>query len=246
LKEQILALPHTKGRETISIMSALAVKVAFNRSILPAFEAAANMDVRMSWDPTTVLLRRIERGERADVIIAISGSMKALIDTKVVRAESVVEIAQVGIGLAVKKGGPHPAIATSREFIDTLTNARAIAYSKGGASGIYFSGLIERLGLADYINKRAVTIPAGFTAEKVASDEADLAVQQVSELMSVEGVEVIGEFPVEYQQTTRFSAAIFSDAANPEGAATFLKALLTEHAQSAYREGGLTSLVGAS
>jgi molybdate transport system substrate-binding protein len=246
LKEQILEKPHNKAREAISVMSALAVEVAFTRSIIPTFEAASNVDVRILWDPTTVLMRRIENGERADVIVAISGSMKALADSKIVRGQSVVEIAQVGLGLAVKSGAPHPAIATSREFINTLTNARAVAYSKGGASGIYFSELIARLGIADQINTRAVTIPAGFTAEKVASGEADLAVQQISELMSVEGVEVIGPFPAEYQKTTNFSAAVFSDAANPEGAAKFIQALRTEHSQEAYRAGGLTSLVGAT
>jgi molybdate transport system substrate-binding protein len=246
IEERILGKLQSEDRETISVMSALAVEVAFTRWIIPAFEATSNLDVRVLWDPTTVLMQRVESGERADVIIAITGSMNALVDAKVVRGQSVVEIAQAGLGLAVKSGAPHPAMTTSDEFMNTLTNARAVAYSKGGASGIYFSELIARLGIADQINKRAVTIPAGFTAEKVASGEADLAVQQISELMSVEGVEVIGPFPAEYQKTTNFAAAVFSDAVNPEGAAKFIQALLTEHAQRSYRQGGLVSLVGTA
>ena len=119
--------------------------------------------------------------------------------------------------------------------------ARAVAYSKAGASGIYFAALIERLGIAEAVNARAVVIPMGFTAEKVASGEADLAIQQVSELMSVPGIDVAGPFPAELQTVSTFDAAIFADAANPEGAAAFIAALSTPAAAKAYADGGLVS-----
>lgn len=96
-----------------------------------------------------------------------------------------------------------------------------------------------RLGISDTI--KAVTIPAGLTAEKLVSGEAELAIQQISELKSVEGVDVIGPFPDEVQITTRFSAAVFQEAENPEDAAAFIESLVTKDAHNAYAEGGLVS-----
>jgi molybdate transport system substrate-binding protein len=122
-----------------------------------------------------------------------------------------------------------------------MVNARAVAYSKAGASGIYFSRLIDRLGIAKAVNARAVIIPMGFTAEKVASGEADLAVQQISELMSVAGIDVAGPFPAEIQAVSTFDAAVFTDAANPEGASALLDVLTSPTAATAYADGGLVS-----
>ena len=122
-----------------------------------------------------------------------------------------------------------------------MVDARAVAYSKAGASGIYFADLIVRLGIAEAVNAKAVIIPMGFTAEKVANGEADLAVQQISELMTVPGIDVVGPFPAEIQVASRFDAAIFTDAANSPGAQAFLRLLTSPAAAQAYADGGLSS-----
>ncbi|HEX2940393.1 MAG TPA: substrate-binding domain-containing protein, partial [Rhodopila sp.] len=111
--------------------------------------------------------------------------------------------------------------------------------SQAGASGIYFRSLIERMGIADAITAKATVIPAGFTAEKLVTGEADLAVQQISELLVVPGIEVIGPFPDVYQSLSAFSAAVFKDAANPALAQAFLRAVRAERAFAAYRRCGL-------
>lgn len=225
----------------LKVMSALAVETAFTRSILPEFEKASGLAIEMIWDPTTVLMKRIADGERADVVLLIDNSMDALVAEKIVEPESRVAVAQALVGVAAKAGAAHPDISTVEAFKTAMTSARAVAYSRGGASGIYFAELIQRLGIADAVNERAVTIPAGFTAEKVVSGEAELAIQQVSELMSVEGVEVVGPLPEGAQKPTDFSAAIFAGAENRDGARLFLEALTSEAASKAYREGGLVS-----
>lgn len=230
---------------SISIMSALAVEVAFKRWILPHFESATGIATELVWDPTTVLLRRVREGERADVIIAIDHAMDQLGADKLIRTETRIPVARALLGLAVKQGAPRPDISTVDTFKRTLIDARAVAYSLGGASGIYFQEMIKRLGIADAVNARAITIPAGFTATKVANGEAELAVQQISELMSVDGVDVVGPFPEEVQTFTDFSAAIFTDARNPAEAALFLEALTTEAAATAYEKGGVLPRVPA-
>ena len=141
----------------------------------------------------------------------------------------------------VRNGAVKPDVSTVASFKSAMVAARAVAYSKAGASGIYFAQLIERLGIAEAVNARAVIIPMGFTAEKVASGEADIAIQQISELMSIAGIDVAGPFPADIQAVTTFDAAVFTDAVNPEGAAAFLQALTSPAAATAYVNGGLIS-----
>lgn len=231
--------------DSISIMSALAVEVAFKRWIVPRFEQQTGIRADIVWDPTTVLMRRVADGERADIILAIDHAMDQLAQDGVIRRDTRIPIARAMVGLAVRKGAPRPDISTVEALKSVLLGARSIAFSLGGASGIYFQRLIEQLGIADEVKARAVTIPAGFTATKVASGEAEYAVQQISELMSVEGVDVVGPFPEEIQTFTEFSAALFTEARHPEAAQAFLDLLGSEEAAAAYGKGGLASLVRA-
>ena len=123
-----------------------------------------------------------------------------------VAAESCVDLARSWVGIAVKAGAAHPDIATEAALRAALLGARSVAYSRLGASGILFAQLIERLGIASDINAKAVIIPQGFTAERLVTGEADLAVQQISELKQVAGIEVVGPIPYELQTPAVFSA----------------------------------------
>lgn len=225
---------------TLQLMSTLAVEVALKRSILPQWSAYGRQ-IEVKWNPTAVLMRDIRSGERADAIIMIDESMDELVAEGIVRADTVTPIARAGFGMAIRAGAARPDISTPDAFRDALVSARAVAYSRTGASGLYFAELIQRLGIADAVNAKAIVTPAGFTAEKLVSGEADLAIQQISELMSVDGVEVVGPFPKEFQKPTNFSAGVFADAENPELAEAFVAHLSTPAADLAYREGGLTS-----
>jgi molybdate transport system substrate-binding protein len=224
-------------------MSGLALEVAVNRWIKPRFEAETGMALAFDWRPTAALMRDIAAGARADMIIAISDSMDKLVAEGVVRADTRCKLAASVLGVGVKAGAPKPDVSSVAAFKQAMLGARAVAYSRAGASGIYFAGLIERLGIADAVNARAVVIPMGFTAEKVASGEADLAVQQVSELMSVDGIDVAGPFPPDIQVSSVFEAAIFRGAGNAAGAQAFLAALRSPESGDAYGRGGLESLL---
>ena len=227
--------------KTVAVMSGLALEVAVNRWIKPKFEADTGLQLAIDWRPTAAIMRSIEEGKRADVIIAINDSMDKLVQTRVVKADTRASLADSVLGVGVRKDAPRPDVSTVDAFKQAMVNARAVAYSKAGASGIYFSQLIERLGIAETVNARAVVIPMGFTAEKVASGEADVAIQQISELMSVDGIDIAGSFPAELQTISTFDAAIFADAKSPEGAAAFLAALTSLAAAKAYTDGGLVS-----
>ncbi|MEZ5818577.1 MAG: substrate-binding domain-containing protein [Hyphomicrobiaceae bacterium] len=226
-------------------MSGLALEVAVNRWIKPKFEAETNLVLDFDWRPTAALMRDIASGARADMIIAISDSMDRLVADGIVLADSRKRLADSVLGVGVKAGARRPDISTVEAFKSAMRGARAVAYSQAGASGIYFAALIERLGIADEVNSRAVVIPMGFTAERVANGEADLAIQQVSELMSVDGIDVVGPFPPEIQVSSTFEVAIFREATNTEGARAFLDALTSGASGEAYERGGLRSRLEA-
>jgi molybdate transport system substrate-binding protein len=227
--------------KTVRVMAGLAVEVAVNRWLKPAFEAETGLRLDIDWRPTAAIMKSIEAGDRADVIIGIDNSMDKLVERGIVRAATRVPLADSILGVGVKAGAMRPDVSTVDAFKRAMVEARGVAYSKAGASGIYFANLIERLGIADAVNARAVVIPMGFTAEKVASGEAELAIQQVSELMTVPGIDVVGPFPPELQTVTRFDAAILADAKNASGAAAFMAILTSSVAAKAYGDGGLVS-----
>ena len=231
--------------KTVKVMSGLALEVAVNRWLKPQFESESPFQLDIDWRPTTAIMRSIEEGQRADVIIAINASMDQLVQSGIVRADTRVCLADSVLGVGVREGASRPDVSTVDAFKQAMTNARAVAYSKAGASGIYFSKLVDRLGIAETVNARAVVIPMGFTAEKVASGEADIAIQQISELMSVDGIDIAGPFPAELQTVSTFDAAIFTEAKNSEGASAFLAALTSPAAAKAYAGGGLVSRLAA-
>ncbi|MES5100008.1 substrate-binding domain-containing protein [Agrobacterium sp. BA1120] len=226
--------------ETFKLMSTLAVEKAFKTWLLPAWRESGQ-EIEAEWSPTTVLMENIEAGKRADVVVLIDGPMAKLSSAGIVLPESVTPVATAGFGLGARAGSALPDISTPAKFKEALLAARSIVYSKAGASGIYFAEVAKTLGIADEIAAKSIIIPAGFTGEKLVSGEADIAVQQISELMSVDGVDVIGPFPTEIQVTTDFSVAIFADAPNNALAQAFVAHLTSAQAHEAYSKGGLVA-----
>jgi len=139
----------------------------------------------------------------------------------------------------VRKGAPHPDISTEAALRRTLLAARSVAYSRLGASGVYFAQLIVRMGIAAEINAKATVVEQGFTAERLVSGEADLAVQQISELKQIGGIEVIGPVPHELQTPAVFSAGRMTNAAQAEAADRLLRYLASPEVVPVLRQSGL-------
>ena len=149
------------------------------------------------------------------------------------------DLARSWVGIAVRAGAPHPDITTPDALRAALLGARSVAYSRLGASGILFAQLIERMGIAAEVNARACIIPQGFTAERLLGGEADLAVQQISELKQVEGVDVVGPIPLAMQTPAVFSAGRLAASAKAAQADDLLRFLTSAEAAPALRESGL-------
>ena len=178
-------------------------------------------------------------GETADVVILTREGLDDLAAEGTVVADSRVDLARSFVGIAVKGGADHPDIATVSALRATLLGARSVAYSRIGASGIFFAQLIERMGIASEINARARIIPSGFTAEPLVTGEADLAVQQLSELKQVTGVEVVGSIPLHMQSPAVFSAGRLAASNRVVQSDRLLKYLASPEVAPVLRESGL-------
>jgi molybdate transport system substrate-binding protein len=230
---------HQGESSTVSLFSALVIKGAIEETAAPAFLAATGVAIVPTFDPTSVLMRRIAAGERGDVIVAISANFDELVRDGIVSSQGRALLVRTGVGLAVRAGASRPDIATVENFKRALIDARSVAYSRTGASGIYFAELLKRLGIAEAVNARATILEKGLTGDALLSGHADIAVQQLSELRSVQGVDVIGPFPPEVQQITEFSAGLFARAIDNRRAKQLLALLISKTAKKAYLDYGL-------
>lgn len=228
---------HSPG--AVSLFSTLAVKKALDDVILDAFTTETGVQVDGTFDPTNVLLQLLKDGARPDVLIAVSNSLDALGTAGIIDPATRTPIARTGVGIAVAPGLPVPDISTVEALIATLTQARAVAYSRTGASGVYFAQMLKDLGIADEVNSRAVVVEKGFTALAAVDGRADLAVQQMSELLFVPEATVIGPLPDAVQNFTEFSAALGSAATGNAQANALINFLTSAGAHEAYAAAGL-------
>ena len=223
---------------SIRVVSTLAVMGAM-REIAARYEAETGIAIQADFAPTVALLDRLRGGESADIAILTAQGIDDLIGEGVLRAGTRTDVALSFVGIAVKAGAPKPDIGSVAAFKATLLAARSVAYSKIGASGILFAQLIERLGIASEINAKATIIPQGFTAARLMTGEADLAVQQISELKQVAGIEVIGPIPHELQTPAVFSAGRMAASGKAAASDRLLRFLASREVAPVLRESGL-------
>jgi molybdate transport system substrate-binding protein len=226
--------------DSLLVLSGLAVKGAVEKVIRPAFEKNTGIQVNVQWEPTTLIMKAMAAGEKADIVIVSDEAAAQLVQQGKTLADHQAKLALAVLGVAVKAGAKRPDVSTTEAFSKALLDARSVAYSRAGASGIHFEKLIERLGIAEPVRAKATVIPSGMTAEQLVNgSKADLAVQQISELLTIDGIEVAGPYPPEMQFATGFTAAIVKGSEKVESAEKFLKALTSAEAFKAYKDTGL-------
>jgi molybdate transport system substrate-binding protein len=221
----------------VRLLSTLALMGAV-RSLAARYQAEQGTRIDADFAPTLGLLDRLRGGEAADVVILTREGLDELASEGTVVADSRVDLARSYVGIAVKAGADHPDIATEPALRATLLGAR-VAYSRIGASGIFFAQLIERMGIASEINAKARIVPSGFTAERLVAGDADLAVQQISELKQVAGVEIVGPIPLHMQSPAVFSAGRLAASKRVVQADELLKYLASPEAAPVLRASGL-------
>ncbi len=192
---------------TIAILSSNGMAGVL-RVLGPRFTAASGQDLAIRYATSATLMREIAAGASFDVALLTDAAIAALVAQGRIRAGSDAVIARCGVGIAVRAGAPKPDIATPDALRQTLLDAPSVAYTTEGASGIHFAAVLERLGIAAAIAEKAKLQPGGLIAGLVACGEAALAVQQVSELVAVAGVDLVGPLPQELQHHTVFAVGL--------------------------------------
>jgi molybdate transport system substrate-binding protein len=226
----------------LTVFSSIGVRSAAEQ-LFRKFEQERSCRLIVTWGTAPMLVKRIEGGEKADVLILSRAGIDALNKQGKIARGSDMTLAGSGVAIAVKAGAAKPDISTREALKATLLKAKSIAYSEpaaGGASGVYFAKLIEHMGIAEQMKPKTKYPPAGgFSAELLLTGEAELAVQQKPELLHVAGTEIVGLLPGELNMVTEFAAAIMAGSKNAEIGQSLIASLRSSEAAAVFRSKGL-------
>jgi molybdate transport system substrate-binding protein len=222
----------------IKVLASGAIKEAY-LELIPQFEKASEHKVATTWAGTVDIKKRMAAGEVFDLVIVASPELDAFIREGKMVAGSRADLVRSGVGVAVRAGAPKPDIGSGEALKKALLAAKSVGYSTG-PSGVYMASLFERMGIADAVKpKLKQTQPGVLVGSIIASGEAEIGFQQVSELIHVPGIDFIGPLPADVQKITVFSAGIHSGAKEPEAAKALVKFLTAPAAAPVFKKHGL-------
>jgi molybdate transport system substrate-binding protein len=207
--------------------------------LIPAAERALESSVEADYASTKALMDKIAAGARGDLAVLSAEAIDELIGKGVLQPGSRTDLAKSVIGVAVRDGTPAPDIGSVEALKAALLAAKAVVYSRTGISGMYMPELFAKLGIADAIAPKAVIPTAGSVGEALARGDGDIGLQQVSELLPVPGIKVVGPLPDAVQLVTVFSAGIFSSAKEPQAARKLIVHLAADATRALYTAKGL-------
>jgi len=214
------------------------------KALVPEFERATGHTVLTAYGPSmgttqNAIPVRLERGEPVDVLIMVGYALGDLAKQGKVVPDSRVDLVKSPIGVAVKSGAPKPDISSAETLKRALLAAKSVAYSDS-ASGVYVSTeMFGKLGIADEMKDKARKIPATPVAEIVARGDAEIGFQQISELLPIAGVDIVGPLPPELQKITTFSAGIATLSKEPDAGKALIKFLASPAASAVIVKSGM-------
>ena len=214
---------------TRELLAALAVQ----------FRQRTNQSVEASAGGGVDVAKRIEQGEAFDVVVLASNAIDKLIASGKVLPGSRVDLVESGVAIAVRAGASRPAIATEADVKAAVLAAPTLSYSTG-PSGVYLEKLFERWGILEQIRSRIVVPPPGVpVGSLVAAGNVALGFQQLSELMNLEGISVLGPLPPAIQTLTVFSGGICSVSARADEARALLHFMASAQVSDTKRQHGM-------
>jgi molybdate transport system substrate-binding protein len=226
----------------IKVMSAGAVK-SMVAALGAEFERESRTRLDLNFGTAGSLRERIKNGEAADLVILSQSAIATLAKLGLVIPESARDLGRTVTGVVVREGAPMPDISTPEAFKQALLNARSVAYTDpkaGGSGGIMFSALLDRLGIAEAVNKKAVLGKGGHdVAVSIAEGRAEIGTTFISEVLPVQGAKVIGPLPGELHTANTYSAAVHAGSAQRDGALAFLRALTNPATRDRWIAAGL-------
>ena len=246
----VLLLAGSASAAEVRVMISGGLTAAY-KALVPEFERATGHTVLTTYGPSmgttqNAIPVRLERGEPADVLIMVGYALADLATNGKVIPDSRVDLVKSPIGIAVKSGAPKPDISSADTLKRALLAAKSVAYSDS-ASGVYVSTeMFAKLGIADEMKDKARKIPATPVAEIVARGDAEVGFQQISELLPVAGVDIVGPLPPELQKITTFSAGIATVSKEPDAGKALIKFLASPAARAAIVKSGMDPIAAGA
>jgi molybdate transport system substrate-binding protein len=226
----------------VKVFSTIGVQGALEE-LVPKFEQASGHKLNITWATAANLVKRVEAGETADLMVLTRQSFDVLTKDGKATEGAGANFASSGMAVVVKKGAPKPDISTPEAYKKALLEAKSVAYSDpaaGGASGVFFAKTLDRMGIADQMKaKTKHPPPNGNSAVLVANGEADVAIQQGPEVMSVAGIDIVGPPPGDLNNITTYSAGVGAGSQKAEAANALIKFLHTPEAAAVFKAKGL-------
>jgi molybdate transport system substrate-binding protein len=214
-------------------------------AIAPRFESESGHRLVVELGPSLRQEKRLGEGEAADVAIVTRAGAEDLIARGKIAAGSLVDVARSSIGVCVAQGAPRPDISSAAAFKRAMLAAKSVALSKpvgGGASGVHMAKVFEQLGITRAMAAKShygAGGAAGLAGLVVRRGEAEIGIQQMSELMAVPGIDVVGRLPVELQSVTMFTGALPTSASHAEAGRALLQFLKTPDVKNVIKSKGL-------
>ncbi len=222
----ILSLGASASAADIKLLTTGAFKPVA-QDIIADFEQQTGHKVSVENDTAGFIERRLAKGEQFDVVVLTLERLEKMVGEGVIVDDSLTPLIQVGVGVAVRLSAPRPDISNLESFRRTLLSAKAVAYMDpmaGATSGIYLEQLFQRMGILPQIRAKAIKVPGGLAAERVARGDADIALQQYTEILRVPGVQHVGLIPPPVQSYTIYAGAVGAKARDRDAALSLLSA----------------------
>ena len=227
----------------VTVMSAGAVKTAFTAAS-GAWEKASGNKVEATFAPAGELRKKIAAGEVADILIVPSENLPEYEKSDAILIATRRDLGAVAMGAAVRQGARVPDISTPEALRKTLTEARSLTYMDParGTSGKHFDeSVLPSLGIRDAVRAKTRFGESGFIAEKVARGEVEIAFHQMTEMLPVAGVTIVGPLPASLQKTTVYSGTVMKGAKHPKQAQQLLDYLASPEGRKAFLDRGFTA-----
>ena len=225
------------------VFSGGAVKSAL-APLAEAWEAKSGHRLQITYAAAGDLRKKLADGERADIVILPLENFAALEKDGLLRTASRRDLGAVGIGVAVKVGAKQFDISSEENFKRTLQAVKSLTYMDPtrGTSGKHFDEVVlPKLGVRDEVRAKAVLGEGGMIAEKVASGEVEFVVHQMTEMLPVKGIAILGPLPASLQKTTVYSGVVMQAAKSPMEAAALLEFLTGKDARAAFAAKGFSA-----
>ncbi|MEO6784188.1 MAG: substrate-binding domain-containing protein [Bradyrhizobium sp.] len=224
----------------VKVLTSVALTSALDE-IAPQFERATGNKLKIGYSLIADIKKRMIAGETADVVILSRPAMDDLEKQDKFAPGSVANVAGTPVAVAARAGAAKPDISSVDALKRTLLDAKMIVYAdpaKGGASGVYFAHVVDRLGIAEQLKSKTILVPGAQSAEVVAKGVAEIGVAQGSEILPVPGAQLVGPLPGEFASMTVFTAGIGAGSKVPEAAKSLILFLKGPIAASVFKSKG--------